>query len=127
MKFKAKGHKNILANHHATLEFTKDRDVTIRGTCILGVDADFDFEELKKLVNEKARIKIVIKAGELTEEVNAEVNKEFDDNKEIVVRRTDFASKRTLGIYADKACIDFPKEFREKLKNPEQEIIVNIE
>ena len=53
-------------------------------------------------------------------------NSEFDDEKEIVVRKSDFTSDRTFGLMADKACSDLKKELIEKLSNPDQKITVLI-
>ena len=40
--FTAYGHKNILATHKTTIEFTKDKELSLKGNCIVGVRADFD-------------------------------------------------------------------------------------
>lgn len=122
--FSAYGHQNITAKHKTTLEFTKDREVTKRGDCILGVNADFDLESIKKIIKGKEKIKITIKAGDFSEEISAEINKDFDDKNEIVIRRSDFSSKRTLGIHSDKACIDLNKKLIELMKNPSQKLTI---
>ena len=44
------GHKNILAKHRNTLEFTKDKDLTLNGDCIVGVNANFDLKEINHLI-----------------------------------------------------------------------------
>ncbi|MBW2979832.1 DUF371 domain-containing protein [Candidatus Woesearchaeota archaeon] len=122
--FSAYGHPNITAKHKTTLEFTKDKEVTKRGDCIIGTRADFDLESIKKFIRNKEKIKIIVKVGALSEEISAEINKDFNDNKEIVIRRSDFACGRTLGIKADKACIDLNKELIEIMKNPNQKLQV---
>ncbi|OGM01962.1 hypothetical protein A3K72_00150, partial [Candidatus Woesearchaeota archaeon RBG_13_36_6] len=116
MQFTAHGHPNIRASHKTTFEFTKDRFLTKTGDCIVGVNADFSLSELKKLLKNK-RIKITIKVDKKIEEIIAQPNKGFDSEHEIVIRKTNFVSKRTLAINANKAAIDFDK-IREKLKNP---------
>jgi hypothetical protein len=124
--FTAYGHPNITAKHKTTLEFTKDKELTKRGDCIIGVNSDFDLESIRKLIKNKERIKIVIKVNNLSEEINAEINKDFKDNEEIVIRRSDFNSKRTLGIKSDKACINLSKELIELLKNPNQKLLISL-
>ena len=125
MRLTAHGHPNIKASHKTTFEFTKDCFVTKTGDCIVGINADFSLSELKMLLNNK-KIKITIKVDNQTEEIIAQPNKSFNSEHEIVVRKTNFVSKRTLAINSNKAAIDFDS-IREKLKNPEQKIIVKIE
>ena len=188
--FFAYGHKNILATHKTTIEFTKDRELSLRGNCILGVNADFNLIELKKsmktIINEnmsetqslknrkaifekpetqsvsqfvsehaqksvsnqrfvtdtknakhfsvsmisdksiKNKIKMIINLDGISDEIIAELNPDFDDDKEIVIRMGEFKSKRTLGVRADKAAAHVKRELAEKLKNPEQKIMVSI-
>lgn len=116
--FNIRGHKNILGTHKNTIEFTKEPDLTLSGDCIIGVKADFDLAELKSLVKEHSKIKIIITVGELVEELTADSNPDFNDGHEIVIRKTDFISERTLGIRADKAVLDLNRELINKLKNP---------
>ena len=120
------GHPNITARHKNTLEFTKDKELTKRGDCILGVNSDFDLEQIKRIVSNHKKIKITLKSGNMSEEISADANQGFNDEREIVVRKTGFISKRTLGINADKACVDLDKELISLLKNPESKIYVTI-
>ena len=126
MQFTAHGHKNILATHKTTIEFTKDKDLTKDGNCIVGVGANFNSEEIKPLLKSD-RIKITIKAGDSKEEIIAKPNKGFNSEKEMVIRFGDFLSARTLAINADKSAKYLDRRLIEKLKNPEQKIVVVIE
>jgi len=121
MEFFIYGHPNISATHKTTLEFTKDKEVSKKGTCIVGVNADFSFSEIKKLLKSK-KIKIIIEDGEII----ADVNPNFKDKREIVIRKSDFKSKRTLGINANKAAINLSRKLVEKLQNPKTKIKVKI-
>ena len=125
MKFVICGHINMMATHHSTLEFTKDKNLTKRGDCIIGVNADFSYEDLVKLIN-KENITITISLGELKETIKAKINKTFNHKHEIVIRKKDFLSDRTFGIYSDKAAIDLDRKLIEKLKNPKAKAIVEI-
>lgn len=124
--FTAWGHENITAKHNRTLEFTKDNELEIEGDCILGVSANFSIYDLKELIKEGTKLKMIIKVNDISDEVVFEANPEFNDEKEIVVRIGDFSSERTLGVKADKACSDLKKELVEKLNNPDQRIDVLI-
>jgi uncharacterized protein len=112
------GHSNLLGKHYNTLEFTKEDKLTREGDCIIGVRADFDSSELKKIAKEFSKFKMIIKVGEYKEEVTALINKEFDDSKEIVIRKSEYFSKRTLGIRADKAAKDIDRRIIALLKDP---------
>ena len=125
MRFKAYGHPNITSMHRNTFEFTKEDFVTKTGDCIVGIKADYDVEQIKPILK-KDKVKITIKVGDLTEIIHATPYKGFENPKEMVIRRTAFTCKRTFATNADKIALDF-KTIREKLKDPEQEIIVEIE
>ncbi len=128
--FTAWGHENITGKHKRTLEFTKDNEVRIEGDCILGVSSNFSIYDLKDVIKEaienNKKIKMVIKVDDISDEVVFEPNPDFNDESEIVVRKGDFISERTLGVKADKACSDLKKELIEKLRDPKQELIVII-
>ncbi len=126
MQFNISGHENVLSTHRNTIEFTKDTELSLKGDCILGVNADFDHNELMELVKQCSKIKVIITVDDLKEEITAEINKDFDDKREIVIRKTDFVSKRTLGIKADKAAIDVNRDLVDKLKDSNVRGIVEI-
>ncbi len=121
--FNAYGHENILSSHQNTLEFTKDEDLTLKGNCIVGVKADFELDKLRGFVK---KIKIKIKVGDLQEEVTAEVNPGFNDDKEMVIRRSDFVDKRTFAINADKSSFDLDRNLVDKLKDKNIKVSVEI-
>ncbi len=108
----------MLGLHKTTLEFTKDDYLTKKGDCIVGIKADFCLEKLKEFVKNNDKIKIKFE----NEIINAEINKEFNDDKEMVIRKSDFKDKRTFAIRADKAACDIDREIIERLKNPEEEV-----
>lgn len=120
--FTSKGHPNIRATHKNTFEFTKDNHVTPTGDCLCGVESDFD-----SLPVSDKELTISIDVDGVIEKIRAWGNPEFSDDDEFVVRKTDFISNRTYAINADKACIDFSEEFREKLKDPNNLIKITIE
>ncbi|MFH2028408.1 MAG: DUF371 domain-containing protein [Nanoarchaeota archaeon] len=126
MKFTAYGHANITSRHRNTLEFTKDASLTLNGDCIVGVRADFLLKDinffLRKLKNKK--IKMRIRVMDIIEEIHFEANPDFDDDTEIVIRKSDFKSKRTLGINADKAANDL--NLKDMLQKDGQKISVEF-
>ena len=126
LTFHCSGHKNILGTHKNTIEFTKDKDITLQGDCIIGVNADFDEEKLKRLAKTAVAIKMLIHAGTIEETVVFHANPDFSDSHEVVIRKGEFNSKRTLGLRADKAAKELSRELIKKLKEPSQLIAVTL-
>ncbi len=130
--FTCYGHENITCRHKTTLEFTKDADLGLEGDCIVGVKSDFQLNKIKefikslgnnkkitimmetinndynnKTVNNKKNIKSNdYKNKKIIEKINAEINPDFDSDREMVIRKSDFADKRTFAIKADKAACE---------------------
>lgn len=127
--FTASGHPNILATHRTTLEITRDSELTEKGDCIIAVAADFSLQQLQRIIAaaNNGKIKLTIAAAGIKEEITAVVNKNFSSEKEIVLRKGDFASERTLGIHADKAAAELSRELAGKLRNSNTAISVTIE
>ena len=127
-KFHAYGHANIRATHKTTLEFTKDAELTLNGDCIVGVNADFDLEKIKALIknSKNGKITLIIETTDkkIKETINAELNPGFNSNKEMVIRKTDFLSERTLLIRADKASFELKRDLIEYLKQKQNKITV---
>lgn len=149
-KFHAYGHPNILATHKTTLEFIEDEELSLKGDCIVGVKADFDLEKLKQFIKtiknrrflghrkfekfssetKKNRIKIIIETiskPKIKEKIFAQLNPDFNSNKELVIRKTNFISKRTFAIKANKAAFELNKALIDFLREKENKIIVIVE
>ena len=127
----AHGHKNVMATHKTTFEITKETTITKQGDCIVAVkttkgvsDLPHEFKEAAR--KEGAQITVTIEADELKETIKAEGSPQlqFTHQTDLVVRKSDYVCGRTLAIRADKAAIDFSREFVEKLKDPNQEVKV---
>lgn len=129
-KFHIYGHPNILATHKTTLEFTKDVEVTLRGDCIVGVKADFELSKLKELIKKAGinkKITITISTSKIKETIDAELNPNFSNNHEMVIRKTDFVSERTFAVKADKSAFELSRELVKDMKNNETRVSVVIE
>lgn len=133
-KFHAHGHPNILGTHKTTLEFTKDEDVSLRGDCIIGVRADFELSKLKDFIRnaKNNEVKITIrtmpkKHREIQDTILAQINPDFDDDKELVIRKTDFVSERTFATKANKAAFDLGRDLIGFLKEKKNKVSIIIE
>lgn len=110
MKFIAYGHENVLGKHKTTIEFTKDDFLSKQGDCILGIKLD------NVPVAMKGRVKLILKIGDLIDEIEFIANENFNHSNEFVIRKSDFLDERTFGIKADKAACDIKREIIKELK-----------
>ncbi|MAG15928.1 hypothetical protein CMO88_02610 [Candidatus Woesearchaeota archaeon] len=116
------GHKNILSTHKNTVEFTKERELTKNGDCIVGVKADFELSKLKQFLKFE-KVKITIKVDDVSDTITAVPNKDFASNHELVIRLSDFSSERTFAIRADKAADDLNKKLVTALKDGKKAVV----
>ena len=115
MRFSFHGHSNVLSTHRTTLEFTKDDHLTKRGDCIVGVRADYELEQIRPLLS-KDRLLMTIEVEDMADRVEFVPNPDFNDREEMVVRTSDYISKRTLGIHASKASVDLDRKMIAKIQ-----------
>ncbi len=127
------GHANVLATHRTTLEFTKEKHLSKMGDCIVAIGAnkavaDLGDEFRKSLTNDSARLTILVEAGGISEEINARGSSRLTLalEKDVVIRKSDYVSTRTLAVHADKAANDLSREFVERLKDPKQEVKITL-
>ncbi|MFH1850193.1 MAG: DUF371 domain-containing protein [archaeon] len=126
MKFACYGHGNIRSTHAKTLEITKEKQVTIRGDCIIGIASDFDSAFLNQSIKGKKKLLLHLSCGGATDTVSADINQSFSSHDEIVIRKSGFLSCRTLGIHADKAASDLSADLVKLLNIPGKKIDVKI-
>src|SRR3989344_7516650 len=124
--FSAYGHPNIRGTHKNTLEFTKDKEISLKGDCIIGIDSNFELSEIKKLLQfEKLAMTIEWPGGK--EGIDFELNKDFNDNHELVIRKGDFASGRTFGTKAGKAAFELDRKLMHYLKDKKAKVAIFLE
>jgi len=127
------GHPNILASHPTTIMITKERQVTKRGDCIVAVDADKSVADLstefkRALRQPKAKLIVELEVDGLKGEITAFGSPELKLNhpNDLVIRKSEFVSDRTLAVKADKSSGDLSKAVVEKLKNPKQQVTLTL-
>lgn len=126
ISFNTYGHRNIRATHKNTIEFTKEKELSIKGDCILGVNADFDLKKIKGFIKDKKKLKLKIIVDDVSDELEFVPNQNFNDNKEMVLRLGEFKSERTLGIRAEKAAKHIKRQIVEKMKEHRKKMVVVI-
>lgn len=127
------GHPLIQATHKTTFEITKDEEISKRGTCIIGVRANKACKDLNEKIKAALRSSKAIIQIELI--VNNEVFKTFafgnplltlEDDRDIVVRKSDYICNRTLAIKCKTAAKDIPRSIIDKLKDSSKEGLMII-
>lgn len=132
IKFSCWGHENVTARHENSLEFTKDSKLSLNGDCIIGVKADFSLEEIRRFIEYKKKnnsvknidVKITIKIDDFVEDFDGILNEDFNDENEIVIRKSEFLSERTLVIKSSKVASEIDKKIIHKLQHKEKFIVV---
>jgi hypothetical protein len=129
----AQGHANILGTHRMTFEVTKDQDLSKRGDCVIGVNAnkapaDFSFEFKEACRHEGARMTVRLEASGITEIIQGLGSRSlsFAHPREMVGRKSSFSSDRTIMIRADKAACDLDRRLIEALRLPQTKLTVRI-
>jgi uncharacterized protein len=127
------GHENIQAIHPTTLMFTKEKHLSNTGDCIVAVAADKALADLTQTFKDHLRkpnaaLSIVIEAGDLYEKINASGSPKLilSHPTDIVIRKSNYVSDRTLAIDADKSSNELSRELIAKLKNPKQKINITL-
>ena len=128
------GHKNIRSLHPKTIEITKDSELTTNGDCIIGVNADCGCKDIPKQIRKKlndpdtkVNFSINVKDQSFEFSGNGDEKLTFDDPNEIVLRKSDFTSSRTLAINCNKASDDVPRKIVKLLQDPKTKGIFRIE
>jgi hypothetical protein len=120
-----RGHPMVRSGHLTTIEITTDDHLTVNGDCIIGVGASKGCAQLDGRVKEGLRrrgskVTIRILVGNYSYTVNARGDPALalSHPHDMVVRKSDFISDRTLAVQADSAAKDIPREIVHLLRNP---------
>ncbi len=132
-KIYAYGHKNILCSHKTTIEITKDKDLTKKGNCIVGINAskaciDLD-NRLKENIKTEKKIKIILEVDNLKDYFYGFGHKNLRllNKKDIVFRKSNYLCDRTVLINCTKSSNDLKQELIEALKHPGKKISIIFE
>ncbi len=132
-KIYAYGHENILCSHKTTIEITKDKDLTKKGNCIIGINASkacIDLNhKLKEIIINEDKIKVTLKVGNLKDSFYGFGHKALRllDKKDLVLRKSNYICDRTVLINCTKSSNDLKRELIEALKQPGKKISIILE
>ncbi|MFX1570660.1 MAG: DUF371 domain-containing protein [Promethearchaeota archaeon] len=129
----AYGHENILCTHSTTIEITKEKSLTKKGNCIIGIGASkacFDLNnDLKTKIKDGTKFKITLKIGKFQDSFYGFGNKELKllDKNDMVFRKSDFICDRTVLINCSKSSNEINRELIKKLIIPETQLLIIFE
>ncbi len=118
-----KGHPNIKATHAKTFEFTHDTDITQTGTCIIGIDCEYDEEALLAL---RGSVRIHLSCNGTEEVIQARMNPLFRRGDPLIIRRNDKPQPRTLCTSSSRGSSALSRELVKELQKPGAELVVTI-
>ena len=131
-KIMAKGHENVLSLHKSTFEITKDKDLSLAGDCIIGLDIDKSMEDFpnefkEKLANDDTKVIVELKTPNASDTIDGYGHHDLtlSHPTDIVCRKRTFVCSRTLMIKSNKAAIDLNRDLIKDLANGES-MEVNI-
>lgn len=126
----AYGHENIQCTHPTTIEVTKEPFLTKRGDCIIGVRCSHSLSDLREKLSlfKGSRITVIFQAASITDEVTGFVHPAltFTDVNAIILRKSSFLCPKTLLIQSNKAAIHVKRELVEKMKDPQQKMVIRM-
>ncbi|MFX1321220.1 MAG: DUF371 domain-containing protein [Promethearchaeota archaeon] len=132
-KIYAYGHENILCSHKTTIEFTKDKNLTKKGNCIIGINAskacyDLDPKLKEAIINEK-KVKVILEVDNIKDYFYGFGHKNLRllNQKDMVFRKSNYICDRTVLISCTKSSNDLKQELIEALKHPGKEISIIFE
>jgi len=117
------GHSNVQSLHSRTIEITKDTELTLRGDCIIGVNANKSCKDLSDKIKEKIKknnsyteIELIIETFNFLIKESGHNELLLTNSKDIVLRKSKFICDRTLSIKCDYSSLEIPREIVKALK-----------
>ena len=128
-----KGHANIQSLHSRTIEITKEKELTLRGDCIIGVNANKSCKDLSDKIKENIKknhsyveIELIVEPFSFIIKGSGHNDLLLTNSKDIVLRKSKFICDRTLSINCDYGSSEIPRDIVNTLKYPSQKGIMLI-
>jgi hypothetical protein len=119
-----KGHPNVQSLHARTIEITKDKDLTLNGDCIIGINANKACKDLNSGIKQRIKKKDSLIEIELIVEPYNFIIKGFGSNRllltneeDIVLRKSNFICDRTLSINCNFSSFEIPRVIVNSLRD----------
>ncbi len=135
-EIKFKGHYNIQSLHSRTIEITKDKNLTLNGDCIVGVNANKACKDLNQCLRDRIKnnesvveIELIVEPYNFLITGRGNENLSLSHSHDIVLRKSKFICNRTLSIGCDYSSLEVPRKIIELLKDPYKDgtMIIRIE
>ncbi|MBA3750056.1 MAG: DUF371 domain-containing protein, partial [Nitrosopumilus sp.] len=127
------GHPNVQSLHPRTIEITKDKDLTLNGDCIVGVNANKSCRDLSSKLKDKIKknhsfieIEIIVEPYIFIVKGSGSENLLLLNHDDIVLRKSNFICDRTLSINCNFSSLEIPREIINSLKNYNKKGIILI-
>lgn len=130
------GHTNVQSFHARTIEITKEKHLSLRGDCIIGVNANKSCKDLSFSIKEKIqkndsliKIELIVEPYSFIIHGNGSERLSLLNVHDIVLRKSNFICDRTLAINCDYSSFDIPRKIINLLKNSSKagSLIIKIE
>jgi uncharacterized protein len=132
-RFYARGHPDVVSTHPTTLELTRETTLTKKGDCVVAVGSSAGLRDLPQpmrnaLTNETCRARLTLELDDYRLVILGRGSRglTLSHPTDIVVRKSEFASDRTLMVHADRAAGDLPRSLVELLRDPSQRLWVEL-
>lgn len=119
-----RGHPNIRGSHRNTIEVTKEPEISVRADCIIGVKASASCNDLSQEMKDHIRsggslvFEVKVASETFTFSGRGIKGSTLASRDELVLRRSEFQSDRTVAGRCDAAAIDIPRTIVAELRNP---------
>jgi 16S rRNA (cytidine1402-2'-O)-methyltransferase len=118
-----KGHPNIRASHAKTFEVTRDLDLTASGTCIIGVDAQYEEGALLAL---RGAVQMTLRCGPHEDTATARINPKYQTGAPLIWRRMPTPEPRTFCIGLDKGASQLNRDLIKALQQEGAELEITV-
>jgi len=132
-KIYAYGHQNVLGTHKTTIEITKNLNVTVKGDCIVAVNAtkacsDLNLD-LKEKIKNGGKFIIIFEVDDVKDSFEGfgNIKLSLSDMEDMVFRKSNFICERTVLINCTKAARDINRDLIEKLRMPEKKLSITFQ
>ncbi|MFX1277440.1 MAG: DUF371 domain-containing protein [Promethearchaeota archaeon] len=131
-KIVAYGHNNISCTHGTTIELTKDKHLSRKGNCILGINASkscYDLNtNLKQAIFNGNKLKVTLKVDNFIDNFDGYGSKQLSlsNKNDIVFRKSNFICDRTILINCTKSSNELNRDMIKLLNNPEKKIKITF-
>ena len=128
-----KGCEDIVALDPYKITITKS--CLVSDSSVIGIDADKAASEISKrmkdALKERKKLHVTIRAGDVEDNLVTfgSFNLVMSSRKNLVITKTDFCDKATIGVRANKAARDLSRELVKAMRVPDAliEIILRVD